>query len=226
MNYSKLSKTKLFKGIEENDIERLLCGCSLVQKSFEKDEIIAFEGDECTSIGLILDGMVDIKKASASGKEYTITTLLPGDTFGEAVVFSSSNFFPAMVVAKCNTTILFIPKEAIINMSKKCERFLHNYLNILSDRILLLNSKLKESTLVTLRQKICNFLLEEFKKQKSLKIKLSLSKQELAEKFNVQRPSLSRELIKMREEGLIDFWGKEIWIKNLERIEDCLYEIH
>lgn len=224
MNYSKLSKTKLFRGIEENSIERLLCGCNIVQKSFEKDEIIVFEGDECTSIGIILEGMVDIKKVSTSGKEYTITTLLPGDIFGEAVIFSSFNSFPAMVVAKSNTTILFIPKGTIINLSKKSEKFLHNFLNILSDRILLLNSKLKESTLTTLRQKICNFLLEEYKNQKSLKIKLSSSKQELAEKFNVQRPSLSRELIKMREEGLIDFWGKEILIKNLEKIEEHLYE--
>jgi len=224
MNYSKLSETKLFRGIEESSIERLLSGCNIAQKSFEKDEIIVFEGDECISIGIILEGMVDIKKVSTSGKEYTITTLLPGDTIGEAVIFSSSNSFPATVVAKSKTTILFIPKDTIINLSKKSEKFLHNFLNILSDRILLLNSKLKESTLTTLRQKICNFLLEEYKKQKSLKIKLLLSKQELAERFNVQRPSLSRELIKMREEGLIDFWGKEIWIKNLERIEEYLFE--
>lgn len=224
MDYFKLSKAKLFRGMEENSIEMLLSSCKTVQKSFEKDEIILFEGDECTSIGLILEGMVDIKKVSTSGKEYTITTLNPGDTFGEAVIFSSSNSSPAMVVAKSYTTVLFIPKETIIALCKRSEKFLYNFLNILSDRILLLNSKLKESTLTTLRQKICNFLLEEYKKQKSLKIKLLLSKQELAEKFNVQRPSLSRELIKMREEGLIDFWGKEIWIKNLEKIEKCLYE--
>ncbi|WAM33075.1 Crp/Fnr family transcriptional regulator [Caldicellulosiruptor morganii] len=224
MNYSKLSETKLFRGIEKSSIERLLSDCNVVQKSFEKDEIIVFEGDECTSIGIILEGLVDIKKVLSSGKEYTITTLYPGDTFGEAVIFSSSNTFPAMVIAKCRTVILFLSKESIINLSKKSERFLYNFLNILSDRILLLNSKLKESTFITLRQKICNFLLEEYKKQKSFKIKLPLSKYELAEKFNVQRPSLSRELIKMREEGLIDFWGKEIWIKNLEKIEDYLFE--
>lgn len=28
----------------------------------------------------------------------------------------------------------------------------------------------------------------------------------------------------MKEEGLIDFWGKEIWIKDLEKIEEYLYE--
>lgn len=109
-------------------------------------------------------------------------------------------------------------------MCKKNEKFLHNFLNLLSDRILLLNTKLKENTLSTLRQKICNFLIEEYKKQKTTKLKLNLTKQELAKIFNVQRPSLSRELIKMKEEGLIDFWGKEIWVKDLEKIEEYLYE--
>jgi len=28
----------------------------------------------------------------------------------------------------------------------------------------------------------------------------------------------------MKEDGLIDFWGKEIWVKNLEKIEDYLFE--
>ncbi|ADQ04547.1 transcriptional regulator, Crp/Fnr family [Caldicellulosiruptor owensensis OL] len=224
MHLERVCQSKLFKMMDQSEIKEILDSFHILKKDFEKDQVIVLEGDECSFIGLILSGMVEVKKSSVSGKEYTITTLSQGDTFGEAVIFSSANTFPATIVSKTKTEIIFIPKHAIIEMCKKNEKFLHNFLNLLSDRILLLNTKLKENTLSTLRQKICNFLIEEYKKQKTTKLKLNFTKQELAKIFNVQRPSLSRELIKMKEEGLIDFWGKEIWIKNLEKIEDYLYE--
>ncbi|BCS81375.1 Crp/Fnr family transcriptional regulator [Anaerocellum diazotrophicum] len=224
MNLEMVCQSKLFKMMDQSEIKEILDSFYIPKKDFEKDQVIVLEGDECSFVGLILSGMVEVKKSSVSGKEYTITTLLQGDTFGEAVIFSSANTFPATIVSKTKTEVIFIPKHAIIEMCKKNEKFLYNFLNLLSDRILLLNTKLKENTLSTLRQKICNFLIEEYKKQKTTKLKLNLTKQELAKIFNVQRPSLSRELIKMKEEGLIDFWGKEIWVKDLEKIEGYLYE--
>ena len=224
MHLERVCQSKLFKMMDQSEIKEILDSFYIPKKDFEKDQVIVLEGDECSFVGLILSGMVEVKKSSVSGKEYTITTLSQGDTFGEAVIFSSANTFPATIVSKTKTEVIFIPKHAIIEMCKKNEKFLHNFLNLLSDRILLLNTKLKENTLSTLRQKICNFLIEEYKKQKTTKLKLNLTKQELAKIFNVQRPSLSREFIKMKEEGLIDFWGKEIWVKDLEKIEEYLYE--
>ncbi|ADQ07277.1 transcriptional regulator, Crp/Fnr family [Caldicellulosiruptor hydrothermalis 108] len=224
MHLERVRQSKLFKMMDQSEIKEILDTFHILKKDFEKDQVIVLEGDECSFIGLILSGMVEVKKSSVSGKEYTITTLSQGDTFGEAVIFSSANTFPATIVSKTKTEVIFIPKHAIIEMCKKNEKFLYNFLNLLSDRILLLNAKLKENTLSTLRQKICNFLIEEYKKQKTTKLKLNFTKQELAKIFNVQRPSLSRELIKMKEEGLIDFWGKEIWVKDLEKIEECMYE--
>jgi len=224
MHLERVCQSKLFKMMDQSEIKEILDSFHILKKDFEKDQVIVLEGDECSFIGLILSGMVEVKKSSVSGKEYTITTLSQGDTFGEAVIFSSANTFPATIVSKTKTEVIFIPKHAIIEMCKKNEKFLHNFLNLLSDRILLLNTKLKENTLSTLRQKICNFLIEEYKKQKTTKLKLNLTKQELAKIFNVQRPSLSRELIKMKEEGLIDFWGKEIWVKDVGKIEEYLYK--
>jgi DNA-binding transcriptional regulator LsrR (DeoR family) len=48
-----------------------------------------------------------------------------------------------------------------------------------------------------------SFLKYECKKQNSNHIKLNISKKALAEKIGVQRTSLSRELAKMRKDGLI-----------------------
>ena len=60
--------------------------------------------------------------------------------------------------------------------------------------------------------------MEEYKKQGSNVIKVPLSRKEMAEHMGIQRPSLSRELIKMREEGIIEFDKKTITIKDMGRL--------
>ncbi len=58
-----------------------------------------------------------------------------------------------------------------------------------------------------------DFLIFESGRQDSKTIKLSISKKELAEKFGVERPSLQRELRKMKDDGLIDYDSKIIELK-------------
>jgi DNA-binding transcriptional regulator LsrR (DeoR family) len=47
----------------------------------------------------------------------------------------------------------------------------------------------------------------------------------MAEKLGLPRPSLSRELIKMKEFGWIDFEGSIIKILDIEKLEDGLKEV-
>ena len=65
-------------------------------------------------------------------------------------------------------------------------------------------------------------LLEEYNKIGSLNLKLNISRKEMAELLGVPRPSLSREMIKMKEEGLIDFNKNVIKILDEEALEDVL----
>ncbi|AEH51424.1 Crp/Fnr family transcriptional regulator [Pseudothermotoga thermarum] len=224
MNFSKLICSKLFNGLNEKEIFEELKKVSFIQKTFHEGETIFHEGEELLFIGLIVEGSVDVVHVSISGKQYKITTLSQGDTIGEAVLFSSHSHIPATVVAREKSFILFFDKSAITKLIRNNERILRNYLRILSDRILMMNKRLKESTLMNLRQRICNYLLEQYKKTKSLTIELPSSKEDLAELFGVHRPSLSRELIRMRDEGIIDFHGRTIKIQDLEKVEDIVYE--
>ena len=57
----------------------------------------------------------------------------------------------------------------------------------------------------SIREKIFFFLKEEIKKTGSNTVKLHMSKEELASMMSLNRPSLSRELMRMRDEGLIEY---------------------
>jgi CRP-like cAMP-binding protein len=60
--------------------------------------------------------------------------------------------------------------------------------------------------------------------QKSLIIKLKDSKESIAAYLGMPRPSLSRELIKLRDDNLIAFDRNTITILNIDDLEEELFE--
>lgn len=78
--------------------------------------------------------------------------------------------------------------------------------------------------MILYEKKITNIILLEFGRQKSQYIVLPYSRKKMAELLNIPRPSLSRELVNMREEGLIDFYKNKIKILDLKKLEKILQE--
>jgi DNA-binding transcriptional regulator LsrR (DeoR family) len=64
----------------------------------------------------------------------------------------------------------------------------------------------------SIKESIIEFLNYEYYSQKNKKIELHMTKKELAEKLGIQRTSLSRELNKMKKDGLIDYNASSITI--------------
>jgi CRP-like cAMP-binding protein len=210
----------LFNGLELEEISNLHKEIWKENK-YLKDEIIAFEEEECKAIGIILYGKAEIKKIYPTGKTVTMTILGEGDIFGEAVMFSDSGYYPATVYAATDCKILFLNKQSLIDLFKN-ELILNNYLKMLSNKILFLNNKIKYLSSHTIKESICNMILEEYKKQKSNTIVLPYSKNKIAELLGVQRPSLSREFINLQNSGLIKFYKNIVKIIDLKGIEDIL----
>ena len=192
-------------------------------KKYSKNDIIAIEGDICTSIGLVLDGNVDIKR-TLGNKVIHVSSFSKGDVFGEVIAFSDINLYPATVIASSSCEIMFISKNDFIKFCTCNEEFLSMFLNTLTNKIFLLNNSITNLTFSSIRQKICNFLINEHKIQKSKNIKLSMTKEKLSESLGTTRPSLSRELINMKELGLIDYSRSHILILDLEEIENLLID--
>ena len=73
-------------------------------------------------------------------------------------------------------------------------------------------TKKVEMLLLSVRDKIMFFLKEEQHRQQSNTIKLSMSRQELADYFGIQKYSLQRALNELQESGAIRIDGKTIEI--------------
>lgn len=212
----------LFQSVAPDVLASLAAQAETNMKVFNRDEIIAFEGDPCVSIGIVVRGTVHIQRLYPSGKSITIEILRSGDNFGEALLFADPGVYPATLIATEQSTIFFIPRDEVLRLLEISPAFCSNMLRSLSNRILLLNRRIKGFTFGTVRQKVANYLLEEYARQKSRRLAMQWARHELADALGIPRPSLSRELISMREAGWILFDRKTIEIVQLNALEDCL----
>lgn len=211
----------MFKGKTKEYILEFFKDANYSTIKYSKNEIIKIEGEICTSVGLVLDGNIDIKRMLGS-RVIHLSSFGRGNIFGEVIAFSDINIYPATVVASSPCEIIYINKKDFIKFCTSHEEFLSSFVNTLTNKIFLLNKSITNLTFTSIKQKICNFLLTEYKIQKSTNIKLNMTKEKLAESLGLNRPSLSRELINMKKAGLIDYSKTHILILELEEIENSL----
>lgn len=183
---------------------------------FPDNYTIHNEGEQSTYVGIILEGKIIIKAYSLGGRDFTINTLKEGMIFGDILLYrKAGNTYPGNLTTKGKTKLAIIPNKKIKEFLKN-EAFLSNFLEMLSNKVYQLNHKNKLLSQDTIRDKIIIYLTEEQHIQRSNKINLGMTKEELSNHLFIPRPSLSRELIKMKEEGLIEYDRHSITLKGLK----------
>lgn len=219
-----LEKNEFFSEIDGNRIRELISNIRYSIKLYKKGEVIANEEDECNSLGLVLEGIIEIERIYPSGKQIVLKRLSKGNVFGEALIFSRESNYPSTVIAFTECSILYIKKEDILKLCTMEEKILGNFISALSNKILMLNSKIKSISFKSVKHKVINFILEEIKEQNTSIITLNESKEEIAEVIGIPRPSLSRELMNLRNMNYIEFDRNTIKILNIEGLEEELFD--
>ncbi len=215
-----LKSVSLFKNFTEDNFSSLFQNVDYTISRYAKDSMVFIAGEKCDTLNIILDGKIRIQKIDPFGKSLVITEFNACDIIGEALLFGEKTSYPMTGISTTNTVVLRISKEAILYLCQHNSTFLIEFLKFLSGKSITLSNKLDQISLKSIRQKICEFIIFEYRKGNKLKVKLNMSKKEWADKIGVQRPSLSRELIKMKNENLIDYDKHYIYIKDLEKIYD------
>jgi len=195
----------LIKSIKPQEIDSYLTEGSCKITQYGKNNIVHFVGEVCSKLEIILSGKVVIERIDESGNLMTIAEFFNGDVLGGNLMFSKNPYYPMTVTAKEATLILEINKDRLFSLFSDNHEFLKSYLEYVSDHTVILGDRIKHYVNRTIRESIVSYLDYECKKQNSNIIKLSMTKKALAERIGVQRTSLSRELAKMREDGLIEF---------------------
>lgn len=220
--YDVLLKSKMFHNMSIEALNKTILCFSPMIREYKKNENIVIAGEELSSVGIVLSGEAAVIKENFDGARIIIDILSSGNNFGEIAAFSKARVWPATVVAQENTIVMFVQTNRIfLGCCNRCEghdKLVENFITMISEKALMLNKKLEYLTMKSLRGRICRFLLENMKKAGGKTFMINMNRNELADFLNITRPSLSREMCKMRDEGLIDFHMASIRLLDVEEI--------
>ncbi len=204
-----ISRVPLFKGIDKEELEHILACFTPSVKSFDQGEYITLEGHDFYGIGIILKGQASITKTNESGERIIMNHIGVGELFGEMIAFSIMNKWPATVIARENCLVMWMTPDAILNHCQKLcvghKQLMLNMLEIISNKALGLNRKVNYLSIKSMRGKLSKFIMEQKIRTGKNMFEIPYNRNELAEFLHVSRPSMSRELSRMKDEGIIDY---------------------
>lgn len=212
---------KLFRGVPLSELNPALDKIIARERFFSAGAVVALEDEPCQSIGVIIHGAVEMQRLQTGGGYVVMEAFSDGESFGEAIVFSERDTYPATIMAVKDSQICFLSREDVLALCGASPAFLNRFISHLSNRILMLNSRVKSLSLPTVRQKVANFILEQYSQHHTMRMETSLSRAEMALRIGLPRPSLSREMAILKQEGLIDFDRNTITILDLVRLQGC-----
>lgn len=212
-----ISKSSLFKGIKGEEFKEILN--SSVIKTFEKGELVFKETDRPDGLLIFLKGELLVCKDTFSGKRLIITTInSPGDMFGEVYPFVGVSQYDMYVEAQKESKILSID----VDFLTKSDGIRDNLLYIFAQKAYTMNRRLRILGASSIRGKIARFIVDMQVKQNKQDIKIQMNREKMADFLNVTRPSLSREIGSMIDEGILVLDGKKIKVVNQEALEEFI----
>ena len=217
-----LKQCSLFTNIDEHNYPALLSCVNASRRKLEAGETILFAGGQVNYVGVVLEGTLAINKETPAGITHLLDFIQASQLFGEVIAGTKDRVSPVTVIAKEPSTLLLIPYERIIITCGHACSFHHqiikNLLMLVSEKNRKLNHKLELLALKGMREKLATYLLYECDKQGSLTFQVIPNRNELAEYLNVSRSSMCRELGRMKDLGMIDFYQNSFKLLSLEEL--------
>jgi len=205
-NKNKLLDCRLFKNTGATDIGEFLKCLNARTKEYKKGSFIVIEGDDVFDIGVVLSGKALAFMTDASGKDTVINVLQEMSIFGDVLAANRGRKSPVTIVATEDSEVLYIPFENIIHRCEKgCVRheiLIKNLVDGISEKYFVLQERLRCIVCTSMREKIMTLLLS----YKESIVSLPFDREGMAKYLNTDRSALSRELSKMKKEGIIDYY--------------------
>jgi CRP-like cAMP-binding protein len=219
---SVIGRARLFRSLSPEQLSVLLPCFQATVRFFARGEILAQAGQPQTRIGLVLSGEVMIQKEDYLGDRLIIGVFGSGELFGEVAAYAGGGEWPNTVIANADSQILLIPYDKI---SRPCCRvcdahqiLTRNMLHIVAAKAMMMNQRIAFLKRRGMREKLADFLFEQARVFGNKTFHISMNREEMADYLNVSRPSMSRELCRMKDEGLIDFYKSSFTIRDITQL--------
>lgn len=202
----------LFKDISPDSKGKLLKLLETSTFTYQKSVNIAYLFKDRESIGLVIDGSLDIVRIDYNGTRTIIETIYEDEILGTSLTSLLSNDYE--IITKEDTKILWLDYKFILSINdikyNYYNQFIKNLLMIALEKNTLKNERIEILTQKTIRNKLLEYFRIEALKNRSKIIYLKSTWQDLADYLAIDRCAMTRELKNLKEEGFINTKGRVI----------------
>ena len=219
MDYELISRTALFQGCSPTATENLLYGLKTFTKKYKKGAPVYLAGTPVTDVGIVLYGTVQIENNDLWGNKNIISLARAGEVFAEAYACIPDEPMMVDVIALEDCEILFlnVPRLFQLASSGKGEYsvLIRNLTMISARKNLLLSRRILHTSSKKIRGRLLSYLSHQAELQGSRYIDIPLNRQQLADYLSLDRSALSKELAKMKQDGLLDYHKNSFVLKDV-----------
>jgi len=185
-------------------------------RQYKRGEILYNEGSRISGFYCIHSGIIKIFKTGFDGKEQIIRFAKPGDIIAYRSVLSNE---PACTTAKVieDCRVCFIPSDILISFVKTNSVYAHELLKLACHELGEANSFITDIAQKTVRERLAEILLllvDDFGLDDQNCLKISLTREELANIVGTATESVIRLLSEFKSDKLVELNGRKIRILN------------
>jgi CRP-like cAMP-binding protein len=211
-----LQTINLFAGVGEEDLKAISSCFS--ERYYPRRSIIFFQSDEGDKFYIVKSGSVKIFRITEDGREITFDVMTKGNFFGEMALLDG---YSRSATAQTNRprVVLEIEGRKFQDFTLNTPAFAMNVIKSLSMRIRWANERIENLVFNYAYERIVNLVAKLGKMYgvscpEGIKVELKFTHQELASLAGTSRETVTRSLLKMRKEGLLELKDRYLIIKD------------
>ena len=209
----------MFEGISLNNCSTLMNCLGCIEKTYKKDQIISATDVFAKQIGIVVNGCVHTVQEDVWGRRTFLSYTNDDGIFGEVLIGGASEARGIIYKAAEPTTVLYLSADRILHPCRNSCPFHHqlsrNLFRMISQKNAILTEKIEVTSKSSLREKILAYLSIEARRNGSTRFTVPLNRSEMADYLCTNRSALSRELAKMKKDGIIDYESNTFRILNV-----------
>lgn len=212
-----LAHAPMFRDLSPEELARIAAGTREVRA--DRGQILFQRNDPCEGFHIVVFGQVKLTVGTPAGAEKVVDILGPGASFGEALMFTERPYVVA-ATALADSLLLHVGKDTLFDEIARDPKLARLMLAGLSVRLHMLVRDVEALTLHSATQRVIGYLAHLQDEGGAGRITLPAQKSLVASRLNLTPEYFSRILHELEDDGIIAIDGRDIDIRDAQRLAE------
>jgi len=204
-----LKRSFLFENLSQSLLQRV--ATHAVRVHLDEGESLFEQGDPAKRFYLVCSGQVKLFRLSPAGNEKVIDVVIPGSTFGEALMFLERPRYPVGAQALQSSDLISIDATDFADMLRGSVDTCFVMLGAMSQRLRGLLREIDELSLHSATCRVAAYIAKHAPSQADT-FELPVAKQIVASRLSVKPETFSRIIKNLSDDGVIRVSGSRVTI--------------